>query len=248
MNGADELENAVAEGMRNKEQLQQLKQKFGVTRARMRTLESSLVKPSGYGARRGRRQKPRGGESQSVWMTLASLAQHHRLAVVPSATGYCSRRQRGRQRHGHGQTHQSQAWAPAERWWSAGGCRFRYRRWWRAGRAFHAFGRPVIGQPRLLGSFQSPLSPSRLTRLAPPSLPHASLASSAGCSATESPGRPLAGGKDLAPAASKGRRAAVRPHGVQRSGGTATPGQFHLHGVGFPWESRAGLAQRGLRT
>eukprot|EP00049_Salpingoeca_infusionum_P010015 m.169896 g.169896 ORF g.169896 m.169896 type:complete len:760 (-) comp14513_c1_seq3:2610-4889(-) len=45
----DELETSVAEGMKNKEQLQHLRQKFGVAKARMRNLESRVVKPTKYG-------------------------------------------------------------------------------------------------------------------------------------------------------------------------------------------------------
>lgn len=76
--GSDNLEQEVADSIKSKEQLADLKQKFGVTRydshnqithrpllmmyciacrAKMRSMESSVLKPSGYGAarRKGRR-------------------------------------------------------------------------------------------------------------------------------------------------------------------------------------------------
>ncbi|EGD77619.1 hypothetical protein PTSG_08714 [Salpingoeca rosetta] len=66
----EQLQQDVEDGMKSKEQLRNLKQKFGVARARMRNMESSLVKPSGYG------RSPRKSKSK----------QHQQRAQVPGST------------------------------------------------------------------------------------------------------------------------------------------------------------------
>eukprot|EP00730_Choanoeca_flexa_P002951 TRINITY_DN11240_c0_g1_i1.p1 TRINITY_DN11240_c0_g1~~TRINITY_DN11240_c0_g1_i1.p1 ORF type:complete len:887 (+),score=161.57 TRINITY_DN11240_c0_g1_i1:54-2714(+) len=90
----DELEAAVADGIKSQAQLQELKQKFGVTRARMRNLESSVVHPSGYGAKtspikkrdkRNKQRKPKSDARDLEHRGAGSRRVNPKLGPQPKA-------------------------------------------------------------------------------------------------------------------------------------------------------------------